>query len=242
MGESSTCDWTTNIACGGLAKGTDLTDKTIKEVLKAMTVTYVLPNCTVVFSNANTLIKKGTSINVTVTSKSFVKGTNNISKIEFYKGNTLANTQTYTTNTNYTYTINDINIDTTLKVRVYDTEDKYKEVSTKSYKFVYPSYKAIVDVPNIPTASELATLVSTTDNEFLLDKKNYTWSGITMTNKRICYAYPKSYGALSSIKDANNFEVLGSYTKIETKINGVDYIIYITTDTSSLNGGKMIFA
>ena len=241
LGESSTCDWTTNIACGGLAKGTDLTDKTIKEVLKAMTVTYILPNCTVVFSNTNSLIKKGTSINVTVTSKSFVKGTNNISKIEFYKGNTLANTQTYTTNTNYTYVINDINTDTTLKVRIYDTEDKYKDVSTKSYKFVYPSYKAIVDVSSVPSASELATLVSTTDNEFLLDKKNYTWSGITMTNKRMCYAYPKSYGALSSIKDANNFEVLGSFTKLETKINSVDYILYITTDTSSLNGGKMIF-
>ena len=241
LGEGSTCDWTTNIACGGLAKGTDLTDKTIKEVLKAMTVTYILPNCTVTFSNTNSLIKKGTSINVTVTSKSFVKGTNNISKIEFYKGTTLANTQTYTTNTTYTYTISDINTDTTLKVRVYDTEDKYKEVSTKSYKFVYPSYKAIVDVSSVPSASELATLISTTDNEFLLDKKNYTWSGITMTNKRICYAYPKSYGALSSIKDANNFEVLGSFTKLETKINSVDYILYITTDTSSLNGGKIIF-
>ena len=241
LGEGSTCDWTTNIACGGLAKGTDLTDKTIKEVLKAMTVTYILPNCTVVFSNANTLIKKGTSINVTVTSKSFVKGTNNISKIEFYKGNTVVNTQTYINNTNYTYTINDINTDTTLKVRVYDTEGKYKEVSTKSYKFVYPSYKAIVDVPNIPTASELVTLISTTDNEFLLDKKNYTWSGITMTNKRMCYAYPKSYGVLSSIKDANNFEVLNSFTKLETKINSVDYILYITIDTSSLNGGKIIF-
>ena len=197
LGEGSTCDWTTNIACGGLAKGTDLTDKTIKEVLKAMTVTYILPNCTVVFSNTNSLIKKGTSINVTVTSKSFVKGTNNISKIEFYKGNTLANTQIYTTNTNYTYTINDINTDTSLKVRVYDTEGKYKEVSTKSYKFVYPSYKAIVDVSSVPSASELATLVSTTDNEFLLDKKDYTWSGITMTNKRMCYAYPKSYLTLT---------------------------------------------
>ena len=62
-----------------------------------------------------------------------------------------------------------------------------------------------------------------------------------MTNKRICYAYPKSYGALNSVKDANNFEVLGSFTKLETKINSVDYILYITTDTSSLNGGKIIF-
>ena len=206
-----------------------------------MTVTYVLPSCTVTFSNTNSLIKKGTSINITITSKNFVKGTNDISKIEFYKGTNLENTQTYTTNSNYTYTINDINTDTTLKVRVYDTEGKYKEVSTKSYKFVYPSYKAIVDVPSIPIASELATLIATTDNEFLLDKKDYTWSGITMTNKRICYAYPKSYGALNSVKDANNFEVLGSFTKLETKINSVDYILYITTDTSSLNGGKMIF-
>ena len=241
VGEGGICDWTTNITCGGLASGADLSGKTVKEVLKAMTVTYVLPSCTVTFSNTNSLIKKGTSINITITSKNFVKGTNDISKIEFYKGTNLENTQTYTTNSNYTYTINDINTDTTLKVRVYDTKGKYKEVSTKSYKFVYPSYKAIVDVPSIPTASELATLIATTDNEFLLDKKDYTWSGITMTNKRICYAYPKSYGALNSVKDANNFEVLGSFTKLETKINSVDYILYITTDTSSLNGGKIIF-
>lgn len=242
LGENSTCDWTTNIACGGLAKGTDLTDKTIKEVLKAMTVTYILPNCTVVFSNTNSLIKKSTSINVTVTSKSFVKGTNNISKIEFYKGNTLANTQTYTTNTNYTYTINDINTDTTLKVRIYDTEDKYKDVSTKSYKFVYPSYKAIVSVSSIPSASELATLIATTNNEFLLDKKDYTWSGLTMTNKRACYAYPKSYGALSSIKDQNNFDNTETFTKLEAKIDGVDYILYIMTNTASAKDGKLIFS
>lgn len=242
LGEDSACDWTTNITCGGLAKGTDLTHKTVKEVLKAMTVTYVLPNCTVVFSNTNSLIKKGTSINVTVTGKTFVKGTNNISKIEFYKGNSKVNTQTYTTNTTYTYVINDINTDTTLKVRVYDTEGKYKEVSTKSYKFVYPSYKTIVDVSSVPTATELATLIAKTENEFLLDKKGYTWNGITMTNKRMCYAYPKSYGTLTSIKDENNFEVLDSYTKLETKINGVDYMIYISTDTSSLINGKMIFS
>lgn len=241
IGEGSTCDWTTNIACGGLASGTDLTNKTIKEVLKAMTVTYILPNCTVVFSNTNSLIKQGTSIDVTVTSKSFVKGTSNISKIEIYNGSNLVNTQTYTTNTSYTYKVTGITSNTTLKVRVYDTEGKYKEVSTRTYKFVYPSYKAIVDVSSVPSASDLATLIATTDNEFLLDKKGYTWSGITMTNKRTVYAYPKSYGVLSSIKDQNNFDNTDSFTKLETKINSVDYILYIMTNTASAKDGKLIF-
>lgn len=243
VGEGEPCNWQTNIKCGGLEAGTSVNGKTVKEVLQMMTVAYVLPSCTVTYSNTNALIKQGTSINVTITAKSFTKGTNDITKIEFYNGSNIVDTQNYVTGTNsYAYTVEDIKDNTTLKVRVYDSQGKYKEFTPQKYTFVYPSYKTIVDVRDLPTATELATLIAKTENEFLLDKKGYTWNGITMTNKRMCYAYPKSYGTLTSIKDENNFEVLDSYTKLETKINGVDYMIYISTDTSSLINGKMIFS
>ena len=62
-----------------------------------------------------------------------------------------------------------------------------------------------------------------------------------MTNKRICYAYPKSLGDLISVKDANNFEVLGSFIKTDLTINGINYVAYVTNSTSSLNNGKLIF-
>lgn len=225
VGEGGICDWTTNITCGGLASGVDLSGKTVKEVLKAMTVTYVLPSCTVTFSNTNSLIKKGTSINVTITSKNFVKGTNDISKIEFYKGTNLENTQTYTTNSNYTYTINDINTDTTLKVRVYDTEGKYKEVSTKSYKFVYPSYVG-VSTTDVLTETEITALTKK------LEAKGTKTVNYTTSQSYMVFAYPKSYGAINSIIDQNGFNVTDSFIQNTLTINSVEYYVYISNQCS----------
>ena len=224
-GEGGTCDWTTNITCGGLASGVDLSGKTVKEVLKAMTVTYVLPSCTVTFSNTNSLIKKGTSINITITSKNFVKGTNDISKIEFYKGTNLENTQTYTTNSAYTYTINDINTDTTLKVRVYDTEGKYKEVSTKSYKFVYPSYVG-VSTTDVLTETEITALTKK------LEAKGTKTVNYTTSQSYMVFAYPKSYGAINSIIDQNGFNVTDSFIQNTLTINSVEYYVYISNQCS----------
>ncbi len=225
VGEGGICDWTTNITCGGLASGVDLSGKTVKEVLKAMTVTYVLPSCTVTFSNTNSLIKKGTSINITITSKNFVKGTNDISKIEFYKGTNLENTQTYTTNSNYTYTINDINTDTTLKVRVYDTEGKYKEVSTKSYKFVYPSYVG-VSTTDVLTETEITALTKK------LEAKGTKTVNYTTSQSYMVFAYPKSYGAINSIIDQNGFNVTDSFIQNTLTINSVEYYVYCSNQCS----------
>ena len=224
-GEGGTCDWTTNITCGGLASGVDLSGKTVKEVLKAMTVTYVLPSCTVTFSNTNSLIEKGTSINITITSKNFVKGTNDISKIEFYKGTNLENTQTYTTNSNYTYTINDINTDTTLKVCVYDTEGKYKEVSTKSYKFVYPSYVG-VSTTDVLTETEITALTKK------LEAKGTKTVNYTTSQSYMVFAYPKSYGEINSIIDQNGFNITDSFIQNTLTINSVEYYVYTSNQCS----------
>ena len=62
-----------------------------------------------------------------------------------------------------------------------------------------------------------------------------------MSNSRYAYMYPKSLGALSSVKDGNNFEVLDTFTKLETQISSIDYLIYILTDTATLSNGTLIF-
>ena len=53
--------------------------------------------------------------------------------------------------------------------------------------------------------------------------------------------YPSNLGELTSVKDANNFEVLNSFTKLSSKINKLDYNIYIMTDTATLDDGTLIF-
>ena len=53
--------------------------------------------------------------------------------------------------------------------------------------------------------------------------------------------YPQSFGALTSIKDSNNFEYINSYTRSEMVYNEVDYYVYILTDPVTITGFKQIF-
>ena len=49
-------------------------------------------------------------------------------------------------------------------------------------------------------------------------------------------------GNLSSIKDANNFEYLNSYTKSTVMIDGTNYNVYVLTDPVTISGAKQIYA
>ena len=64
---------------------------------------------------------------------------------------------------------------------------------------------------------------------------------ISLTNQRIIYMYPKSFGNLTSIKDANNFDYINSYTLSNAIVNNVEYNIYILTDPVTINNFKQIF-
>ena len=62
-----------------------------------------------------------------------------------------------------------------------------------------------------------------------------------MVNSRTCYMYPKDFGKLTTIKDANNFEYINSYTLTERTINGVNYYIYTLTDPVTITNFKQSF-
>ena len=53
--------------------------------------------------------------------------------------------------------------------------------------------------------------------------------------------YPQSFGALTSIKDSNNFEYINSYTQSTISYNNVDYYIYILTDPVEIDEFKQTF-
>lgn len=50
---------------------------------------------------------------------------------------------------------------------------------------------------------------------------------LTQTNQKIVYAYPASYGNLTSIKDGNGFQGFAGYTKQTMTINGQSYNVYV---------------
>jgi hypothetical protein len=78
--------------------------------------------------------------------------------------------------------------------------------------------------------------------KILNPNKRYTFEHINMTSARFAYAYPSSYGEITSIKDANNFEYIQSYTKTVMENDGVEYLVYILTDPVTITDFKQIFS
>lgn len=78
-------------------------------------------------------------------------------------------------------------------------------------------------------------------NTFLNPKKEYT-NVFSLVNQKIVYMYPSSYGELKSIKDANNFEYINSYSKSIATYDEVEYYVYILIDPVTITSFKQIFS
>lgn len=77
-----------------------------------------------------------------------------------------------------------------------------------------------------PTATMIKAL-----NHVNVGNKGYTYENISMPYNKIVYAYPKSYGALTSIVDANAGWIYNdTFSVTEIAIDGVDYYVYVMTD------------
>lgn len=105
-----------------------------------------------------------------------------------------------------------------------------------SVTFVNPSYFGAVDADFTPTEDAIKTLAKSVKST-----KSYTGS-VSLENQKTCYAYPKSMGALTAIKDANNFEYLQSYTRSEVTVWNEAYYVYVLTDPVTIDTFKQIYS
>ena len=65
----------------------------------------------------------------------------------------------------------------------------------------------------------------------------------TINEQKSVYMYPESFGKIESIKDANNFEYINSYTFITIEYDDVTYNVYVLTDAVTVDGGfKQVFS
>ena len=95
------------------------------------------------------------------------------------------------------------------------------------------SYYGVIDANDITTTDGLTKTLRSAKGSTLT---------FNLTNQRIIYMYPSSFGNLTSIKDANNFDYINSYTLSTKDFNGVTYNIYILTDPVTISGFKQIFS
>lgn len=234
-------DITSNVLVGAAPANTLFKkDTTFTEFAKKILLKEIAP--TITFNATNSGLKEvGTSVSgSTLTTNITSLGTGTITSIEFYEGSNLLDTKAYVSGTNsysFSYT-NTITSNTTFKTVVYYTKADGTNSTinqTKSITFVYASYYGTVNTLT-PVEADIKLL-----NKSIKNTKAFTWNSITVTDERFCYAYPKSFGALTSIKDANNFEYIGSYTMSTIQIDSIDYYLYVLTDPTTGSGFKQIY-
>lgn len=68
--------------------------------------------------------------------------------------------------------------------------------------------------------------------------KSFTKEIDLFTNKKYLYAYPKSYGTLTYIKDANGFDYISSYDSTIITINDIEYYVYILQNATTQDKDK----
>lgn len=123
--------------------------------------------------------------------------------------------------------------DTLLGIPYPDTSIKAGSITSSGNVRAYAlSYYGVVNTSTVTDISGLSSRLSS--------NKSYTYTA-SLTEQRIAYIYPKTFGELTSIKDANNFDYINSYTRSTSIFNGVEYYIYILTDPVTINNFKQIF-
>ena len=216
----------------------------MEDIIKDMLTQYVLPGVRLDIQPSATLydVVNDTVSEITMNA-TITKGTGAVAKVEFYVDDVLVNTVDTSVADgglfNYVYRpATPINADTVLKVVATDDKDGSSNAK-KTIKFVAKSYYGIIDASiGAPTEAVIKTM-----NGVLKDTKSYVYDGITTDWGKVCYAYPSSFGNLSSIKDmVNNLNYTTEFTKTTLTVDGIEYVCYTQTNASAATDIEITFA
>jgi hypothetical protein len=208
----------TTFGAGGIAVGTDLgsTPISIQELMDMIFYAYAAPTISLSSSVSTALREYGNIIPSLTLSATTVKKSDPITSVTFFRNGTLVDTvatplpnggvETYSSTPPVTGP-------TTFYSRVSDGTSTVQS-NTLTYSFVYPFYFGVgaQGLTNVQIAS-LTKSIQTKQNT----------NTITSPTSQVFYfAYPSSYGFLTSILDTNGFETIGDYIVRSVVITGLD--------------------
>ena len=125
---------------------------------------------------------------------------------------------------------------------MYDSKSGTPMSTSKSIsvKFVGKSYYGTV---NADVGEPTEAVVKALQNNVLKDTKGLKYEHITMDYGKVVYAYPASFGDLTSIKDVkNNLNYFESFSKITVSVDGLLYNCYTQIDPSASTDVELTFA
>lgn len=128
-----------------------------------------------------------------------------------------------------------ITVNTTFRVEA--TKERVTKTGSVSAVFVNPSYFGVVESNFTPTPEGIQGLSS---GEIIKNSKTYNTSAFNQNAQKNCYAYPKVFGALTSITEDKN-EFINSYTRSELEVNGEMYYVYVLSEASTVSNYSLQF-
>lgn len=236
------------VTVGGIAKGYTPPESgvEVKDMIDKLLHPYVAPSgiTAQMLPTNGGVVENGTTQSITGVKVSWTQGSEAIMQIRVKSGSTEIKAITATSASDAfqsprTITFDSpisINGDTQLSVEISDyRHEQIYTAKTGKYTFVSPYYYgAVAASVTSPTAANVTALTKSVQAK---GNKSFNY---TCNNQKMVYAYPKSYGALSKIFDANSFDVTGTFTRSEVTVGGVAYYVYMN-DASTVSSFKMTF-
>lgn len=229
---------------GGLEKGTTFSNMDFKTLFNRLLYPYIEPSISnIVITPSATILEKGnifslTKIQFKITTPS-LQDSDSIT-YNFKSNNTTFNTLTSSDRNVSATSMLSINSNASISVEVVDkVNTKSKTFSLINYKFIDPFYYGIIN-----SNDDITQVLIKSKTKLLQEKGNKTLK-FTTNNQKMLFAYPKSYGALKIIYDANNFNVFNTFSVKEVNVtsndgSSVPYYVY-TNDASSVSNYNMQF-
>lgn len=236
-------------AHGGVAVGETFDNVPISKVLDKILYPYVAPvvSASAAPSNGGTF-EIGVGTTVTSVTANVTKKARNITKVEVFgsDSSTALATKTDAVSAGGSFTLKfskELKAaaanGTRFTVKVTDSDNKVTSANTGTFSLVYPFYQGVVAAGATVDAAAVKALTKKIET-----KGNKKWA-YTATNQKMVFAYPASYGSLTKIFDANNFDVTGTFTKSTVNIacadgTSVAYNVYVNS-ASTVSGFNMDF-
>lgn len=204
-------------------------------VSKILNITYTPPSISLSASGSGTIRERGNAVTASTLTATITRQSDPIAQVRFYLNpSTLLDTQTSGGAipsggaSTYNWT-GSFSTNTTFRAEVDDngaTGGPTTVTGTSSFTFVYPYYYG-AGAPAL-TAAQVAALTKDIRVSTSTLAVNFT----AASGNVFYFAYPASYGALTSIQDASLFETFGDWTLRTENITGLDataqsYRIYV---------------
>ena len=217
-----------------ITKGEDYTSILKKLLQRIIHPTYVIPKLTL---KADKTYIEANSNNTVIITPSFTKNNaGNVTKYELFRDDV----SIYTNNSIGAFTDT---FDSSLGEVVYKCEVTYADGEILKNNINEPdtvgqilgdTISATTKVTNVYPmyyGSSVSDFNNANVTKIIQAKGNVT-KKFTVDNAKVVFAYPKSYGVLKSIINANNMETLNTYTITTITIDEVEYYCYMGNTTT----------